>query len=185
MRAFEPRDIFCLRATEGWLELGNRREASLELDELAADLRGHPDALELRWRIQAAARNWEACVDIASALIAAAPDRPSGWNQRSYALHALNRTEEACANLLPVVDRFPADPFIHYNLACYECCLGRLPEAWGWLQQALWLGDAGRVRLAALSDPELRPLWPQIGGPCESAAPARLQPAAVPAVVLP
>ena len=59
------------------------------------------------------ASSWDACVDMTSTLILVAPNRASGWTQRSYALHALKRTEEARENSRQVVDRCPGAPFIH------------------------------------------------------------------------
>ncbi len=48
---------------------------------------------------------------------------------------------------------------MRYNLACYECQLGNLKEAREWLKQAFNLGDAKQMKLAALDDPDLQPLW--------------------------
>ena len=158
-----------LNAALGWLELGDPGEAAAELDPLPPWLRQHPDVLELRWRIAATTRNWEVGLELAAALIRVAPDRPAGWSQRSHALHELQRTQEARDRLLPVVDRFPNDPFMHYNLACYECRLGRLPEAKQWLTRALRTGDGARIQRAALGDPELQPLWPQVAALCQPA----------------
>jgi hypothetical protein len=53
--------------------------ANDELEEITPQLRAHPDVLELRWQIYAAAKKWEPCVDIAAAITKLAPDRPSGW----------------------------------------------------------------------------------------------------------
>ena len=151
-----------VRAAEGWLELGNPLEARRELDQLAAPIHKHPEVLEMRWRIQAATREWDACLDTATTIRRLAPDRPSGWSLGAYALHQLKRTAEARQHLLAVVDRFPNDLLMHYNLACYECLLGRLPEAWRWLQLALRVGPNLHLTLAALGDPELQPLWLEI-----------------------
>jgi hypothetical protein len=48
---------------------------------------------------------------------------------------------------------------MRYNLACYECQLGRLELAKEWLEKAFKLGDAKKMKLAALDDPDLEPLW--------------------------
>jgi hypothetical protein len=53
---------------------------------------------------------------------------------------------------------------MRYNLACYECQLGRLEQAKGWLEKAFALGDAREMKLAALDDPDLEPLWKTIEG---------------------
>ena len=163
MKPLEPRDSMYLEAAQGWLELGNYAEADAELDKIAPHLRAHPDVLKVRWEIYAAAKKWEAALDIAAALIQLEPEEPLGWLHRSYALHELKRTDEARDNLLPVVDKFSGDQTMRYNLACYECQLGRLKQAKKWLEKAFQMGNAKEIKLAALKDPDLEPLWKRIG----------------------
>ena len=52
---------------------------------------------------------------------------------------------------------------MRYNLACYECQLGRLEQAKNWLEKAFKLGDPKKIRLMALHDPDLESLWPKTG----------------------
>jgi hypothetical protein len=52
---------------------------------------------------------------------------------------------------------------MRYNLACYECKLGRLEQAKSWLEKAFELGDPKKIKLMALEDPDLEPLWREIG----------------------
>ena len=81
---------------------------------------------------------------------------------RSISLHELKRTDETRDNWLRVVDKFPDDAIMRYNLACYECQLGRLEQAKKWLEKAFEIGDSEKIRLMAL-DPDLEPLWKEIG----------------------
>ena len=113
----------------------------------------------MRCEIYIAARKWEAALDTAAALIQLDPEDPQGWFHRSYALHELKRTAEARDNLLGVVGKFPNSATMRYNLACYECQLGRLEQARKWLEQAFALGDPMKMTLAALEDRDLEPLW--------------------------
>jgi hypothetical protein len=48
---------------------------------------------------------------------------------------------------------------IPYNLACYAAQLGDLVAAGDWLAQAFKLGNAKEIKLQALEDPDLAPLW--------------------------
>ena len=64
-----------------------------------------------------------------------------------------------------MAEKFPEDPIMRYNLACYECQLGRLEHARNWLQKAFKLGDPKKIKLMALEDPDLQPLWREIGQP--------------------
>jgi len=155
MKALQPPDTLPL-------ELGNHIEANEELENITASLRAHPDVLNVRWEIYAAAKKWEAAVDIAAAIVQLDPDDPLGWVHRSYALHELKRTAEARDNLLRVVEKFPISATMRYNLACYECQLGNLERAKQWLEKAFALGDAKGMKLAALDDPDLQPLWKEI-----------------------
>jgi predicted Zn-dependent protease len=162
MKDFPETDQHCLRAAEGWLELGCVREAEAELEGIAPSVRHHPAVLELRWQIHARAKQWEACVDVARAITQAAPKEPLGWIHLSYALHELKRTQEAWDNLLAIVDDFPKEPTMRYNLACYACQLGDLPEARRWLKKTLALGRKKETKQMALEDLDLKPLWPEI-----------------------
>jgi len=162
VKSLSPPDSHHLQAAEGWIGLGNYADANEELEQITPENRAHPAVLEVRWQIYAKAKKWDAALDIASALAQLVPEQPLGWVHRSYCLHEMKRTEEARDNLLRVVDRFPEDPIMRYNLACYECQLGRLERAKEWLEKAFALGDAKGMKLAALDDPDLQPLWKEI-----------------------
>jgi predicted Zn-dependent protease len=162
MDPLEPPESFLVRAAEGWLGLGNRAEAEAELRQLALASRSHPDVLNVRWQLSAADKRWEDALEISSSLIQADPESPLGWVHRSFSLHELKRTEEARDNLLRVVEKFPADPIMRYNLACYECRLGHLQKARAWLKKASAVGNADAIRRMALQDADLEPLWDEL-----------------------
>jgi len=124
----------------------NPIEAEEELGKLPPQHQAHPAVLEVRWEICARAKKWDAALEIASALVQVAPDHPLGWVHRSFCLHESERTAEARDNLLRAVDKFPEDAIMLYNLACYECHLGRLEQTKHWLQAAFEVGGAGPLR---------------------------------------
>jgi tetratricopeptide (TPR) repeat protein len=126
-------------------------------------MRAHPDVLEIRWHIFAKAQKWEACVDIASAIIELAPHHSEGWVQCSFALHELRRTQEALDNLLPVAEKFSSDWNVPYKLACYCAQLGRFDEAQDWFRRALAV-DEESVEQSVVDDPDLQPLWDSMNG---------------------
>jgi len=158
----EPPDSHHLRAATGWFELGNLQEARAELALITPALLNHPDVLDVCWQLLAHEKQWPACLATATLMTELAPRNILGWVHRSYALHELKRTLEARDNLLPLAARFPVDFLLHYNLACYECQLGRLDQARRWLAQAVKIGGHADVITMALSDLDLKPLWPEI-----------------------
>jgi predicted Zn-dependent protease len=153
-----------LAAAEGWLGLGNWREAKAELGCISPPMREHPVVLCMRWNIHAAAKQWELAADVARKRSQLVPNLPLGWLELAHALHALKRTQEARGVLLPVVDRFPRQYFMRYKLACYACQLGKLDEARHWLEAALEMADSTELVRTALEDPELKPFWSQATG---------------------
>jgi tetratricopeptide (TPR) repeat protein len=158
----EPPDSLHLKSAQGWLELGDHVEANEELEKITSELRARPDVLELRWQIYAKAKKWDACVDIANALVLTDFNRAYGWIHRSFALHKLSRTAEAYDHLENAADLFSGNWLIRYNLACYACQLGRKREAWRWLEKAIELAGNEDLRTMALDDPDLEPLWANI-----------------------
>ena len=150
-----------LEAAEGWLGLGNWREANEELENIRPELSAHPFVLEVRYKIFAEAKRWDEAVEIARTLSEMLPDNSWGFVHYAYSLHELKRTKEAYGVLIPVVDKF-SEPTIRYNLACYSCQLGNLKEAVQWLKKAIDLAGKKDVRELALHDPDLEPLRDKI-----------------------
>jgi len=153
-------------AAVGWLELGNAVEARAELSRLSSSHRAHPDVLALEWQLFATNRDWRDAAAIGESWVAVSPETPEAWIQRSYALHELQRTQEAWDKLLPAATLFPKISTIAYNLACYACQLGELDAARRWLLRAMKTIDDKRERriwrIAAQKDHDLKPLWQEI-----------------------
>jgi predicted Zn-dependent protease len=148
-----------LDAAAGWLGLGDWKQANEELENISAPNRAHPDALRLRYVVYCKALKWDGALDIARALAKLVPSKSFGWIETAHLLHKLKRTVEARDTLLPQVDRFPEEWLIRYNLACYECQLGNLKAAWDWLEKTFDMKDSKEVKLMALDDENLEPLW--------------------------
>jgi tetratricopeptide (TPR) repeat protein len=155
-------DVRHLEAAQGWLGLQNWREAQAEIANIPCTLHSHPDVLQVRWAIHAAAKEWEVAAQIAEEICQVNPDCPFGYVHHAYALHETKRTEEAQNVLLPVLDKFPDEFIIRYNLACYACQLGDIEAAWRWLEKSRALTDPDQIKRMALNDPDLEPLRAQI-----------------------
>ena len=157
MHILDSADLHHLRAAEGWLDLGNPKEARCELELIPNPQQNHPKVLELRWNLFATEKNWKACVRTAEQLVQEAPEKPDGWIHRSFALHELDQTEKALSLLEPARDLFSKQWVIPYNLACYLTQLGRIEEAARELHSALRINSQA-VKTAAATDPDLEPL---------------------------
>jgi Flp pilus assembly protein TadD len=162
--SLEMSDVHRLRAVSGWIDLGNLVEAELELGQIPARRRHHPDVLETEWLLTAARRDWNRSLTIAELLVSVAPDRPGGWIHRAFALRraeggGLTRAREV---LLEAHARFPEEAVIPYNLACYAAQLGEIEDARRWLDTARQRGGTPLIRDMALADSDLLPLREEI-----------------------
>ncbi len=160
MRKIEPPDTHHFSAALGWLELGNSAEARAELAQLKPALMNHPDVLELRWMIAADEKQWAEGLEIAETLLHTAPKRSSGWLHRAYAVRRApeGTVQKASEALLPAAEKFPQDPIIPYNLACYACQMQQLDSAMSWLKKAVELAGKDQIKKMASEDADLQPL---------------------------
>ena len=102
---------------------------------------------------------------VAERLTSKAPERASGWLHRAYALRRVKQggLAQAWEALRPAYEKFPDVSIIPYNLACYAAQLGRTEEGWEWLHKAMQAaGDIDQIKLMALKDSDLEPLWDRI-----------------------
>jgi hypothetical protein len=60
------------------------------------------------------------------------------------------------------MEKFPKDPVIPYNLACYACQMQQPDKARVLLTRAMALGGRDHIKRMALSDSDLQPLWKEI-----------------------
>jgi predicted Zn-dependent protease len=151
-------DPMHLNAAAGWIQLGDYDSANDELENIRAEWRAHSDVLDLRWFIYSNHEQWDACLDIASAIVKMAPDRVLGWIHKAISLRRANGGgfENAKALLLEAAKLFPDDDTVQYNLACYYAQLDASKEH---LDKSYELGDAKRIKLITLDDEDLKPLW--------------------------
>jgi predicted Zn-dependent protease len=151
-------DPMHLEAATGWIQFGDYDSANDELENIRAEWRAHPDVLNFRWFIYSHHEQWDACLDITSAIVKMVPDRVSGWIHKATSLRRANGGgfENAKALLLEAAKLFPDDDTVQYNLACYCAQLDASKEH---LDKSYELGDAKQIKLIALDDDDLKPLW--------------------------
>ncbi len=159
MKKIESADRHRLNAAEGWLELGDSREADAELDAITPQLQAHPAVLQMRWRLNAQAKKWDRCVEIASTLTKMMPADEQSLVNLGNSLYFSGRTREAFDQVSAMTPRFPRNAILRYNLGCYACQLGMLDVAKIWLGEAFALDEKSELKRMALEDRDLEPLW--------------------------
>src|SRR5438552_3290264 len=152
MRELEIADVHCLSAAIGWLELGNTTEAGAELAQIDGAKNQHPDVLKVRWLFCAQEKRWPEALEIAKELVRCAPQDYSGWLHQAYALRRVpeGSVKKAWEALLPAFDKFPKEPTICYNLACYACQMKQLEAARVWFKRAAVIGGKEKMKQMAL-----------------------------------
>ena len=164
MKELERVDRLHLNAAEEWLKLGNVASASNALEKITPENRAHPSVLLLVYQIHARAGKWNMAAAAAEGLTRVMPDNPSAWIW--LAISTRRKTgggiQQAKDVLIEAKNKFPEEPQISYNLACYECQLGHVLAAKLRLKEAFDLADGIELRQKALNDPDLEPLRKEI-----------------------
>jgi Flp pilus assembly protein TadD len=94
---------------------------------------------------------------VASHLVKIEPQNEAWWINLAYSLRRSEGVEQAEAILLRARAIHPKLAMIAFNLACYASVTGRMEDAKERLRNAIELDKD--VRLLALDDEDLRPLW--------------------------
>jgi tetratricopeptide (TPR) repeat protein len=141
----------------GYIELGMFQDAWDTLETIPPEQRDLADVLKVRLEIYRGLGKYDGMEAVASHLCRILPDDCQNWISSAYAQRRHLGIEIAEKTLLEAVKRFPEEPTIHFNLACYACQQGRLDEARERLSEAIRLEP--RFKQMALEDEDLSPLW--------------------------
>jgi tetratricopeptide (TPR) repeat protein len=145
------------QAATGYVELGMFLEADTELDRIDPFNRAAPEVLALRIAIYLGLEKWELMQEIAKRLVEFQPNDTQWTISLAYATRRANSIQAAKKVLLNAEPRFPEEPLIKYNLACYFCQTGDISTAKSYLKKAFEIDL--NWRMAALEDEDLKPLW--------------------------
>ena len=148
-------------ASSGSLELGMFDDAALVLEEIAPEDKNRKEVLRMRVQIYMAARKWDMVAAVASHLVKVDPQTAGWWISLAYALRRTESVEKAEAILLRAQAIHPKVAMIAFSLACYASVAGRMVEAKEHLRRAIKLDKD--IRVLALDDEDLKPLWDWIG----------------------
>jgi len=149
-----------IQDSDGYMDLKMWDRARAELEAIPDEYRGSSLYQQARLRLALEANNWAVAADIARTLCAKESRQPAHWIQLAYALRRLEGIESARSILLNAYRKFPDEPVIPFNLACYECRLGHREDALTYLNQAEKLAPG--CRDLALEDDDLEALWPDL-----------------------
>lgn len=145
-----------IAAAQGYLELGLRAEARMELAALPAEAHARVDVIEIKLLCLMGERRWEEALSMAEDLCEQEPSEPGGFIHAAFCLHELNRTAEA----LDFLSRGPASlrtkPVYFYNMGCYHARLDQTDKALRYLRQAFEMDPD--LRLHARKDADLAAL---------------------------
>ncbi|MDX1953512.1 MAG: hypothetical protein SFY81_15160 [Verrucomicrobiota bacterium] len=150
---------FQVEAAEGWMMLGDPQSAAEELARLPAEYQDHPNTLAVKWSLHALLEQWEEAWQISRKLCDALPHCAGIWVCHAESTRKHKGIQEALNVLSGVAGKFPRDASVSYQLACLCTLTGHIEEARYYLKKAFVNGDAKKMRLTALRDPDLQPLW--------------------------
>jgi tetratricopeptide (TPR) repeat protein len=145
----------------GYIELGMHEEATEELEKITPGVRHRPEVLLARVLIYQKTERWAAMAAVAAQLVDSAPENPGHFSALAYATRRADSIDRAREILLRAVALHPADAEVQFNLARYEAQLGNLPLARSYLAVAFRVEP--ELRASALADPDLKPLWAELG----------------------
>lgn len=153
----------------GYLQLGMLDEANDEIELLPPESKTDKVVLGIRALIYQGTGSWQLMREVSGFLAHEWPDNSEHWIWLAYATRRCRSIAEACLILQKAVKLHPSEPMIHFNLACYAAQTDDLVTARERLSQAITL-DPG-ARLLALNDPDLMPLWDELGKSSPSSGP--------------
>ena len=156
-RAARRADRQYCQAAAGYVELGMFFEANMELDKIDPFNRAAPEVLAMRIEIYRGLEKWQLMQELARRLADFQPDDIQWTISLAYATRRADSIQAAKEILLNAEPKFPKAAAIKYNLGCYFCQTGDLKTAKNYLKKAFEIDL--NLRMAALEDEDLKPLW--------------------------
>jgi tetratricopeptide (TPR) repeat protein len=145
-----------LEHARGYLELGMVAEAAAELEQIPPAERDQLETIAVRVALLQHQEDWSALRSVAQEFVRKAPIEAAGWITWAYATRRAESLEAAEIILLEAEQHHPDEPTIQFNLGCYACQRGDLPEARRRVERAIKLDP--KFKAAAATDPDLEPL---------------------------
>jgi tetratricopeptide (TPR) repeat protein len=152
-RSHSPEAQRALAAADGYLYLGLTHDALAQIDEVPNEEQEEAPVLLARIRVLLHLRCWKDAEFLARRGLGVHPEEGEFTVQRAFALHQMEKGDEAFKVLLAAPDWIRRTGILHYNLACYEARLGDINTARRCIDAAIELNSA--MKKNARSDPDL------------------------------
>jgi tetratricopeptide (TPR) repeat protein len=146
-----------LHAADGYLYLGLPDFALEELAIVPEWEHQDSSVMLAKVRVLLHMRKWPEAEVLSGQGATRHPSEEEFTVQRAFALHQLNKGEQAVEVLLAAPEWLRRTGILHYNLACYEARLGDLGTAKQCIKAAIELNAA--MKKNARVDPDLQSLW--------------------------
>jgi tetratricopeptide (TPR) repeat protein len=146
-----------LQAAEGFVYLGLHREALKHLDSIVDEDQELADVLVARIRILIHLKRFSSAARLSARGAALFKDEDEFTVQRAFALHKLDKGEEAAQVIQSAPEWLRRTGILHYNLGCYEARWGNLKLARQCVQTAIQMNSA--IKKNVKQDPDLAELW--------------------------
>jgi len=146
-----------LNAADGYLFFNLFDDAWQELEAIPAAEQNDSAVLLARTRVLLHKREWSAAETLSGNGVRLHPEEAEFPVQRAFALHQLQKAEEAAQALLAAPEWILRTGILHYNLACYEARLGDLAIARECIDAAIQMNS--EIKKNARRDPDLQALW--------------------------
>lgn len=150
---FSVVDKMHFSAAMGWFELGDSREAGIEISKLSYYLQSQPDVLLLKCKVYEHANQWGDARIIAKQLINLIPDELQGWLTLAKSISHLETDgcQAAIACLRSAEKIFSSNWRYFLTLAHYAILLGDTENAREWVWASMRLGGEESMLMKDIS----------------------------------
>jgi tetratricopeptide (TPR) repeat protein len=152
-----PETHKALQAAEGYVFLGLHREALKELDTIDQLDQEDSDVMIARIRTLLHLGRFSAAARLSARGESIHSEEDEFTVQRAFALHRLNKRDEAAKVIQSAPAWLRRTGILHYNLGCYQARWGDIPTARQCVDAAIQLNAA--IELSMKKDPDLAGLW--------------------------
>ncbi len=132
------------------------KEAAAELEAIPDEEARRPEVVALRVGMLQATEQWRALRSYARELVASDPSEAGWWIIWAYASRRADSVKAAQKVLREAEEHHPQDGTIQFNLGCYACLLGDLPEAKARVVRSISIDNSFLKN--AMDDPDLKAL---------------------------